>query len=39
MDWNPFGCGPQLIQAGEAAALAAMPEIQKWLPYAQPVAA
>ena len=28
--WNDFGDGPQLIQAGEAAALAALPEIQEW---------
>jgi NTE family protein len=29
--WNGFGQGPQLIQAGEAAALAALPQIQDWL--------
>ena len=28
--WNDFGSGPRLIQAGEAAAMAALPEIQEW---------
>ena len=32
--WDAFGCGPDLVQAGEAAALAALPEIQKWLAVA-----
>jgi NTE family protein len=30
MDWNAFGQGPRLIEAGEAAARAALPEIQQW---------
>lgn len=30
LDWNAFGQGPRLIEAGEAAALAAVPEIQEW---------
>jgi NTE family protein len=30
VDWHAFGRGPQLIEAGEAAALAALPEIQDW---------
>jgi NTE family protein len=30
MDWNAFGQGPRLIEAGEAAARAALPEIQEW---------
>ncbi|HTS76972.1 MAG TPA: patatin-like phospholipase family protein [Bryobacteraceae bacterium] len=30
VDWRAFGRGPQLIQAGEAAALAALPKIQEW---------
>lgn len=34
--WDGFGSGPQLLQAGEAAALAALPRIQSWL--AGPVA-
>jgi NTE family protein len=29
--WDSFGCCGQLIQAGEAAVDAAMPEIEKWL--------
>lgn len=36
--WNAFGLGPQLIQAGEAAALAAIPAIQEWFTRAQPAA-
>ncbi len=35
--WDAFGCGPELLQAGEAAALAALPAIQRWFP--QPEAA
>ncbi|PWU05801.1 MAG: hypothetical protein C5B51_13715 [Terriglobia bacterium] len=30
MDWNAFGQGPGLIEAGEAAARAALPGIQEW---------
>ena len=30
MDWNAFAQGPRLIEAGEAAAQAALPEIQEW---------
>jgi NTE family protein len=30
-EWDGFGNGAQLIEAGEAAALAALPDIQKWL--------
>jgi NTE family protein len=36
VDWDGFGHGPQLIEAGEAAASAALPEIQNWF---QPVQA
>jgi NTE family protein len=38
--WDAFSCGPELLQAGEAAALAALPVIQKWfpLPEAAPAA-
>jgi hypothetical protein len=32
MDWDAFGSGSPLIEAGEAAALAALPEIQSWFP-------
>jgi NTE family protein len=31
MSWDAFGCGPALIEAGEAAALAAIPTIHAWL--------
>jgi NTE family protein len=31
VDWDAFGCGPQLIEAGEAAALAALPKIEEWM--------
>ena len=37
--WNAFGLGPQLIQAGEAAALVALPKIQEWLPRRERTAA
>jgi len=30
VDWHAFGRGPQLLQAGEAAALVALPKIQEW---------
>ena len=29
--WDGFECGPDLLKAGEAAALAAIPKIQNWL--------
>jgi NTE family protein len=31
VDWYAFGRGSMLVQAGEAAALAALPTIQEWL--------
>ena len=31
MAWDAFGCGPELIRAGETAALEALPAIQNWL--------
>jgi len=31
VDWRAFGRGPELVQAGEAAALAALPTIKEWL--------
>ena len=31
VDWDAFARGPQLIEAGESAALAALPAIQEWL--------
>ena len=30
VDWNAFGRGSQLVQAGENAALASLPYIQEW---------
>jgi hypothetical protein len=30
VNWNAFGRGPELVQAGEAAALAVVPEIREW---------
>jgi len=32
VDWDGFTCGPQLIAAGEAAALEAVPAIKGWIP-------
>jgi NTE family protein len=32
VDWDGFGCGPNLIKAGEAVAEAALPTIRRWLP-------
>jgi NTE family protein len=31
VEWDGFGCGPELVKAGEAAALAAIPEVKAWL--------
>ena len=31
IDWDGFGCGPQMLKAGEAAALEALPKIASWL--------
>src|SRR5438309_3381571 len=31
MAWDAFGCGPDLIRAGEEAAEAAIPTIEAWL--------
>ena len=36
VEWDGFQCGPALIEAGEAAAEAAIPDIRKWL--AEPAA-
>lgn len=36
MAWDAFGCGPELIRAGELAALAAIPTIQSWFGTAYP---
>jgi NTE family protein len=32
IDWDGFVCGPQMLKAGEAAAEAAIPLIEAWLP-------
>jgi NTE family protein len=32
VDWDGFGCGPQMVQAGEDAAVAAMQVIRGWFP-------
>jgi NTE family protein len=32
VEWDSFNCAPDLLRAGEAAALAALPTIQEWLP-------
>jgi len=39
IQWDAFDCGPQLLQAGEAAARAALPAIRKWLPQTETVPA
>jgi NTE family protein len=31
IDWDGFGCGPEMLKAGEVATLAAIPKIQSWL--------
>jgi NTE family protein len=31
IDWDGFGCGPEMVKAGEAAALSALPHIRAWL--------
>jgi len=30
VEWDGFGCGPELLKAGEAAAMAALPQIEAW---------
>jgi NTE family protein len=31
IEWDGFGCGPELLKAGESAAALAVPHIRKWL--------
>ena len=31
IEWNGFESGPELLKAGEAAALAALPAIESWV--------
>ena len=38
IDWDGFARGPQLIEAGEAAAMAALPTIKEWFSGTQPAA-
>jgi NTE family protein len=38
VEWNAFGRGRELVEAGEAAAWAALPKIQEWFSQMQPVA-
>jgi NTE family protein len=39
IEWNGFECAPELVKAGEAAALAALPVIESWIkaPALQPL--
>ena len=39
VQWDGFESGPDLLRAGEMAALAAVPKIQSWLPKPQPAPA
>jgi len=32
IDWDGFGSGPDMLKAGEAAALAALPAVRNWFP-------
>jgi NTE family protein len=32
IEWDGFGCGPEMIKAGEEAALAALPRVRSWFP-------
>jgi NTE family protein len=36
VEWDGFGCGPDLLRAGETAALAALHAVQAWLPRNPP---
>ncbi len=31
IEWDGFSCGPEMLKAGEAAAMAALPKIESWL--------
>ena len=35
VEWDGFACGPKLVEAGEAAAEAALPAIRQWLAAGQ----
>jgi NTE family protein len=36
IDWDGFGCGPEMVKAGEAAAELAMSSIRAWYPEGRP---
>ncbi len=36
IEWDGFDSGPAMLQAGEAAALAALPKVENWLAAASP---
>jgi len=38
VEWNAFGRGPELVEAGEAAAWASLPKIQEWFSHMRPAA-
>ncbi len=37
VDWDGFASGPQMLQAGESAAMAALPAIRSWFPEREPL--
>ena len=39
IEWNGFASGPEMVKAGEAAALEAMPIVESWLSQAVPIPA
>jgi hypothetical protein len=39
VDWHRFDQAQQLIEAGDRAATAAVPEIRRWLAIGRPMAA
>ena len=39
IEWNGFASGPEMLKAGEAAALEAMPIVESWLSQAVPIPA
>lgn len=36
IEWDGFTCGPEMLKAGEAAAMAALPQIRSWFPQEAP---
>lgn len=39
IEWDGFACGKEMVNAGEAAAIAALPVIRGWFPDPEPAAA